>query len=900
MTGSSALASAAVSTAAPVSRLPASIARLAERPEEERRVGPFVLVKQLGRGGFAPVWLAREVYGDTVLRTAAVKLFPLPQGGSGSERQRANIVAEARALCRVEHPNVVRFYALSLDPNETVMGLAMEHVAGSSLDRRLSGQRTLGVAETLAVGAAIASALAAVHRVGLVHRDVKPANVIEAPSGHKLIDFGIAGADAEDDEAPRDMSTALAATQRVAVLAGTPGYMDPECVAARIPAEPSSDLYALGATLFECLTGRLPADDAGRVRSDVLEGRAPAPAISSLAPATPGPLAELVDALLAPTRAARPSSAEWVAIRLEQIRRELGGARRSLAPDSIGPFRGLGRFEAADRDVYFGRSSEVAAALETLRGRGLVALLGPSGSGKSSLARAGLLPAVADGALGEWPRKWDIAVASPGADPRRAVLEALGERVSDTAGPGAGELVAKLAERAQAAGRGTLLFVDQLEELATQSEPRSAGFVVDLLREIGARPLLGVRAVVAARRDMLDPLLAISELGKVLLRGSVLVEPLTESVWSDVIDRALGAYGYSFEDAALRDAVLVELGRTAEAMPLVQFALTELWKKRDTARRLLTRAGFQAIGGIDGALGRHAEATLLRVRSDAAVPEGAARALLLALTTARGTRATRSRAELERSVGPAVSRIVDLLEDARLVVRQADTIVLAHDLLITSWASLADWLAEARDQRLLLEDLERAARAWHADRTHAPLWRKRRLEDAERTARQEGTPLSEEASAFLAASRRDDRRRRLFNAGVVGAVMLTVAVVTTSYLRAVKAEQLRTKAEQEKTAAALASEQLSRQEAERKTHEVQAAQARIDELVKSLADSPKKTEIQDLQRQIRAEEAPEPSRRRKSTSPDVRAPVSPMAPGDAHATAPATASAPVMKVQSEW
>jgi eukaryotic-like serine/threonine-protein kinase len=894
VTHSSALVATALTTAAPISRLPGAIARFAEKPEEERRLGPFVLVKQLGRGGFAPVWLAREVYGDALLRTAAVKLFPLPQGGADSKRQRANIIAEARALCRVEHPNVVRFYSLALDASETLIGLAMEHVAGTPLDRRLSSQRTLRVSETLAVGAAIASALVAVHRVGLVHRDVKPGNVIESPSGYKLIDFGIAGADAEEENVTQDLAAALATTQRVALLAGTPGYMDPECVARRIPADPSSDLYALGATLFECLTGRLPADDVGRVRVDVLEGHSPAPDVVSLAPATPAALSELVDALLAPTRAARPSSAEWVAIRLEQIRHELGGSTRSLPPESVGPFRGLGRFEGADRDLYFGRSSEVAAALETLRGRGLVALLGPSGSGKSSLARAGLLPAVADGALGEWPVAWDIAVATPGVDPRKAVLEALGEHVPDSAGIGAPELVARLAERAQAAGRGTLLFIDQLEELATQSELESARFVVDLLREIGARPLLGVRAVAAARRDMLDPLLAISDLGKALLRGSVLVEPLTESVWSDVIDRALGAYGYVFEDNELRELVLTELGRTSEAMPLVQFALAELWKKRDPARRRLTRAGLTAIGGIDGALGRHAEATLARIRAEPSVPEAALRAVLLALTTARGTRATRTRAELERSVGPIASYILDGLEEARLVARQANRVVLAHDLLITSWASLGDWLAEARDQRLLIEDLERAARIWSADRTHAPLWRRRRLEDAESAARQESALPSEDAMAFLAASRRDERRRRLFNAGIIGAVVLTVTAVAASYLKAVKAEQV-------KTADALANEQRSRQDAERRTHEVQAAQVRIDELLKNLADSPKKDEIQELQRQIRSGEAPaELARRHWSTLNDRHVSAAPSATAATAPIAAAAKSVPVMKVQSDW
>src|SRR6185503_15013517 len=114
-----------------------------------------------------------------------------------------------------------------------------------------------------------------------------------------------------------------------------------------------------------------------------------------------------------------------VAIRLEQIKIELAGQRRALPPESVGPFRGLGRFEQGDRDVYFGRASEVAAALEMLRSRGVVALVGPSGSGKSSLARAGVLPAVADGALGGWPKRWDTAVVEPGKDPHAAIAAAL-------------------------------------------------------------------------------------------------------------------------------------------------------------------------------------------------------------------------------------------------------------------------------------------------------------------------------------------------------------------------------------------------------------------------------------------------------------------------------------------
>ena len=88
-----------------------AITSLLARPSAERRIGPFVLIDELGAGGYAPVWLARETYGKAELRTAAVKLFSL----DASSPERSRILEEARALCRVEHPNVVRFYTLAVD-----------------------------------------------------------------------------------------------------------------------------------------------------------------------------------------------------------------------------------------------------------------------------------------------------------------------------------------------------------------------------------------------------------------------------------------------------------------------------------------------------------------------------------------------------------------------------------------------------------------------------------------------------------------------------------------------------------------------------------------------------------------------------------------------------------------
>src|SRR6185503_9018558 len=283
-----------------------------------------------------------------------------------------------------------------------------------------------------------------------------------------------------------------------------------------------------------------------------------------------------------------------VAIRLEQIKIELAGQRRALPPESVGPFRGLGRFEQGDRDVYFGRASEVAAALETLRSRGVAALVGPSGSGKSSLARAGVLPAIADGALGGWPRRWDTVTLEPGADPHASAVAALapllGAADLDTSVNDGGSarqaglcphtpeaVLLALAERAREKDRGLVILVDQLEELATVASGPGQAWVVAFLGRLGEQAIPGLRAVAAVRRDLLDPLLGLGPLGKVLLRGSVLIEPISEVTWGDVLEQALAAYGYALEDDALEEELLAELEGTASAMPLVQFALTELW-----------------------------------------------------------------------------------------------------------------------------------------------------------------------------------------------------------------------------------------------------------------------------------------------------------------------------------
>jgi eukaryotic-like serine/threonine-protein kinase len=863
-----------------------TLKQLLNAPAEERRLGQFQLLRPLGRGGQAPVWLAKEVYGDTELRLAALKLFSVSadeRGGStgpiSRPGYRARVLEEAKALCRVEHPNITRFYSIASNDSGSVVGVAMEYLTGFSLEARLIEKGSLALEETLVAGAGIASALSAVHRAGLVHRDVKPANIVDAGGSYKLIDFGIAWEDPGDapmqvlvDDLPLAVSpeeksqiTGAMTMRNVLELtgsqtstasllhSGTIGYVDPACLRLSEKATPASDLYALGVVLFECVTGKHPAAigaaDGEGLKQTVLDGRERAVPLASIASDLPKSFCDLVDRMLAPEPDQRPRSADWVAVELERIRGELAGKKREMPPEAVGPFRGMGRFEASDRAIYFGRSSEIAAALELLRTNGLVSLVGTSGSGKSSLARAGVLPRVEDGGLGRGIEAWDTLVISPGPDPHRAVLTAL--RRLPTGGATEmmfeptlepSDVVGMLALRAQATGRGTLLLVDQLEELVTLDDvgfKSSRSWVADFLAAVGSSALPGVRALVTARRDLLDPLLTFPALGKVLVRGTLLVEPLSDASWAEVITQALDAYGYTLEEG-LYDSLLASLRGTAGAMPLVGFALSELWDKRDASAKVVRREALDAIGGIAGSLDRHADATIGALVRENPSAEGLVREMLLTLTTPQGTRAIVEADKLAPGTD-ARRAILNGLERARLVTIGPDGVTLAHEALLTQWRKLQSWLSEVREQRILAEELERDAAKHDREPETVPLWQRRRLAMALDLLSDGQVSITKRATRFVEASERAQRRSRLALGAVAAVIVLFASASGFTYVGALRADEraAHERATLEESKAKL--EQARREELEEAQSALDEKQKRIDGLVAELekADDPK-------------------------------------------------------------
>jgi serine/threonine protein kinase len=782
-------------------------------PALGERIGPFRLVTPLGEGGFAPVYLASEEYGGVEVRVVALKLFFMDRVGPEAFDA---IVAEARALSRVEHRSVVRYFQIYEDEGRRIVALAMEHVRGDSLAHRLEQRGALSVPDTLAVGAAIASALAAVHASGLVHRDVKPDNVIDAGGVYKLIDFGIATmqrsrrgkaiapasvdargttdvgmaeertlvlgpprATAAQMGAPRwqEQEAYLAETMTVDdgtgdVIAGTMGYIDPECLKGA-PPDPTSDLYGLGAMLYECLSRRLPASpraQSTQLHQAIAFGIERPPPLCQIAPEVPEAVGRLVDALVDPDRARRPKHAEAVLAEIERLRRGVG---RPRALPEEGPFRGLAAFDERHRDVFFGRSSDLALALDALRARGVLALIGPSGSGKSSLARAGVVPAVVDGELGGWPKRYEAFFARPGPFPRVAIDLAFARSFGPgTASASPDAFVATLSARVEAAECGIVLYLDALEELITLSTPAERDWLAEVLARFARTPMPGLRVVVSARRDFLDQLLAVPALGPALARTVQLVAPLGGRAFAEAIEDRLAVYGYSLEDAAMFEVIARELDGAPEAMPLFEFALARLWTERDQSTRRLTRAALARIGGIAGALEQHAEQTLATlVAQHGPGIEATTRGILLALTTASGTRTRKSREEVGGDPRLA-GAVLSAFEQARLVVVEEGKLTLAHEALLARWPRLASWVQSVKKERELAEETEQAATRWKERREERSLlMRGRALREAQELMRAPTTALSPNALAFLRASNRAEKR------GVTGVVVLVSLVM---------------------------------------------------------------------------------------------------------------------------
>ena len=266
-----------------------------------RLAGRYLLDAQIGRGGMASVWRATD---ELLNRHVAVKTLEITS--EDVDRSAERFVREARATAALSHPNIVTIFDTGVDG--TTAFIVMELLAGPNLRDRLAHEGPLPVDDVLRIGTQVAGALAAAHATGMVHRDVKPANIVHSdPATVKVVDFGVVRMLEETTD-----SFSLTATHAVI---GTAAYLSPEQAAGgRVDAR--SDLYGLGCVLFTLLTDQAPFSGESAVAVLGQHLHSTPPSLAALRPDTPPALVRLVDELLAKDPAARPASALDVERRL--------------------------------------------------------------------------------------------------------------------------------------------------------------------------------------------------------------------------------------------------------------------------------------------------------------------------------------------------------------------------------------------------------------------------------------------------------------------------------------------------------------------------------------------------------------------------------------------------------
>ncbi|MEU8176321.1 BTAD domain-containing putative transcriptional regulator [Microbispora hainanensis] len=421
------------------------------------------------------------------------------------------------------------------------------------------------------------------------------------------------------------------------------------------------------------------------------------------------------------------------------------------------PYRGLMAFQPEDADWFFGRSLLADRLRELVERLPVVGVFGASGSGKSSLLRAGLLGAVSGGSRTAAP--WRGLLMTPGEHP----LDALADVVAKASG---GDPVALRDDLARAPDASAvalggapderlLLVVDQFEEIFTLcaddgERRRFVEAVLGLALDAGRRVVL----VLGVRADFLAHLTQHPALVEALGgEAQLLVGPVSSPDLQEIVVRPAARAGLTV-DPDLLATVLADAAEEPGGLPLVSHALLETWRNATGAR--LTLAAYQAAGGVRGAIAQSAE----RVFGEfAAAERQAARRIFLRLTAlGDGTEDTRrpiSRTELVGVADAGVTaRVLDRLAAARLVVLAEETVDVAHEALIRAWPRLHRWLTDDRENLLVHRRLTDAAQTWRElDRDPGALYRGAQLLVAGTWAEDHPQELNDVESAFLRASR---------------------------------------------------------------------------------------------------------------------------------------------------
>ncbi len=787
----------------------------------------YELRELIGKGGFAAVYRA---YQPTVEREVAVKVI-LAKYANDPEFVR-RFEAEAQLIARLEHLHIVPLYDYWREPNNAY--LVMRWLRGGNLFTSIQKNGCWEIQAAAQMLEQIAAALAVAHRHGIIHRDLTPANILlDEEKNAYLADFGIA-------------KEAVSVT-REERLFGSPAYMAPEQIKIE-PITPQTDIYSLGIVLYETLTGKTPFDSNSVTELLQKHLTDPIPPLQIIRPDLPHSFNQVIMRATAKNPVERfPDTLSMATAFRQAIRgtEDFATSRESPAPspveseggpftaplddihtlilgaalEAVNPYKGLRPFEEADAMNFFGRNDLIHQLLQRMAdetsGR-FVAVVGPSGSGKSSVVKAGLIPAIRHNGLPNSER-WFVARMVPGAHPFQELENALLGVTFDSSSSlidalqkdenGLFEVVRRILP---ADHTELVLLIDQFEEIFTlvHDEAERALFLRSLLVAV-TRPRSRLRVILTLRADFYDRPLLYSGFGELFRQRTEVVLPLSPDELQEAIEGPASRAGLEPEPGLIA-AMIADVTDQPGALPLLQFALTELYERREG--RKLTLQAYRASGGVLGALARRAE-DLYREMDDP--QKDAARQLFLRLIRlGDGTEDTRRRvrwAELI-SIGSSKAVIQTVLEQLgkyRLLTFDRDpqtrepTVEIAHEALIREWQLLREWLNENRDDLRVQQRLTVSTTEWlNTGRDESFLASGARLTQFEALMTAGRIALNENEQAYVRASiakrRRAARRVKMAVATLIVATVGALILALYAFEQQNRAQKSQQKAVQER------------------------------------------------------------------------------------------------------
>jgi WD40 repeat protein/DNA-binding SARP family transcriptional activator len=430
------------------------------------------------------------------------------------------------------------------------------------------------------------------------------------------------------------------------------------------------------------------------------------------------------------------------------------------------PFKGLAYFDECDANLFFGRELLTTRLLSRLYHDRLVVVVGASGSGKSSLVRAGVVPA-----LKQSDPHAQCYLITPTASPLMALAAALA--VAPAAAPArdtgsSASLVSLLTDLAREPrslllalrrlmstdASHLVLVVDQFEELFTlcRDEFEREAFIDNLLCAL-AEADRQVNLIIALRADFYPHCAQYPELREALARHQEYIGPMSAEELGRAVREPARRGGWEFEPG-LVDLILRDVGDEPGALPLLSHALLETWKRR--RGRMLTVQGYMESGGVRGAIAKTAETVFSQMTAD---QQHIARNIFLRLTElGEGTQDTRRRAATTELVprmqdAEQVQTVLNVLAEARLITKGETTVEVAHEALIREWHTLREWLNQNREGLRLHRHLTEAAQSWQKlNQEPGELYRGVRLAQALEWAKTNSGELNPLEREFLEAS----------------------------------------------------------------------------------------------------------------------------------------------------